>query len=186
MQMVIQEHGNLKMYEKVYHAIIGEGIENKTMIDLCSCEATFTKTLPFKHKTYVDLVDWGIPVEAGLFVKADVLSEHECFHKHYDVANCSDGIEHLRKHDGLILLEKMKNMSDKQVLFTPLGEYLVQDESNTDPNNHKSGWWPEDFDGFGAIVAPRYHEKLKIGAFWVWRCFDIEQDFARVKALLGF
>lgn len=186
MKLDIQDHGSFPLYEKVIKAIIGNTIDEQTLIDLCSCEATVTRNLEFKDKVYVDALDcWNIPGQMHRFVQADVLGNHKCFNKHYTVANCSDGIEHLSKEDGFRLVERMKAISDKQILFTPLGEYMVE-VGNPDPKCHKSGWWPKDFDGFAAIVAPNYHPTLNVGAFWVWRCDNIEADFERVKSLLGY
>lgn len=157
------------------------------MIDLCSCEATVTRNLNFREKTYVDILDcWEIPGQMDRFVCADVLGDHPCLRQHYDVAYCSDGIEHFAKEDGLRLLSRMNDLADKQILFTPLGEYCVEPES-TDPRSHKSGWMPEDFPGFAVIVAPNYHPSLNnLGAFWVWWCRDIEEDFRRVKDEMGW
>lgn len=177
----IKEHGSYPLYEKIIKAIIGPKIKEQTLIDLCSCEATVTRKLEFLEKTYVDALDcWEIPGQMDRFIQADVLGDHPCLFKHYSVANCSDGIEHLTKDDGFKLVEKMKLISDKQILFTPLGEYMVE-IGNPDPKCHKSGWLPKDFEGFAAIVSPEYHPTLGVGAFWVWRCEDIEKDFNRVK-----
>lgn len=184
MKLEIQDHGSYPLYDKIIRAIIGNSITEQSLIDLCSCEATVTRNLDFKDKVYVDALDcWHIPDQMHRFVQADVLGDHECLNKHYDVANCSDGIEHLTKEDGFRLVEKMKKISDKQILFTPLGEYMVE-VGNPDPKCHKSGWWAEDFAGFAAIVAPNYHPTLGVGAFWVWNCENLEADFERVKKLI--
>lgn len=185
MQINITQHGSFPLYEKVIRAIIGSKIKEETLIDLCSCEATVTRNLEFKEKIYVDALDcWNIPNQMHNFIQADVLGDHKCFKKHYDIANCSDGIEHLVKEDGFKLIERMKAISDKQILFTPLGEHMVE-TGNPDPKCHKSGWWPEDFEGFATIVAPDYHPTLGIGAFWAWRCENIERDFKRVEIILN-
>ena len=185
MKIIINDHGSYPLYESIIQAIIGPNIHEQSLIDLCSCEATVTRKLPFQEKTYVDVLDcWDIPGQMDRFVQTDVLGDHEIFNKHYDVANCSDGIEHLIKDDGIRLVERMKTISDKQILFTPLGNYLVE-VGNPDPKCHKSGWYPDDFEGFAAIIAPKYHPTLGIGAFWVWKCENIEADFQRVKSLIA-
>jgi hypothetical protein len=181
MLIEIQNTGSYELYEKISRSIIGPQMAEQTFIDLCCCEATVTRRYEFREKTYVDVLDcWHIPGQMHRFVQADVLGEHEIFDKQYNIAYCSDGIEHLLKEDGFRLIEKMEKISSKQILFTPLGEYLV-DASNPDPKGHKSGWHPNDFPGFAAIVAPNYHPTLNIGAFWVWKCQDIEADFERVS-----
>jgi hypothetical protein len=71
--------------------------------------------------------------------------------------------------------------SEKQIFFTPLGDYMVDD--SLDPEGHHSGWLPEDFEqlGWATIVLPDYHPLLGIGAFYAWHCDRIEEDFERVK-----
>lgn len=188
MKITIQSNGSFPLYEEIIQAIIGPNINQQTLIDLCCCEATVTRKLPFKDKIYVDVLDcWDIPGQMNKFVQADVLGEHEIFNQHYDIANCSDGIEHLTKDEGFQLLKRMEKISDKQILFTPLGDYIVE-VGNPDPKCHKSGWYPEDFEGYASIVAPQYHPTLGqngVGAFWVWKCNDIESDFQRVKDLIA-
>lgn len=185
MRINLPDNGSFPFYEKVINAIMGPAVESKTLIDLCCCEATVTRKLPFKEKTYVDVLDcWDIPGQMHRFVQTDVLGDHEIFSKRYDVANCSDGIEHLTREQGFALVERMKAISDRQTLFTPLGEHLVETD-NPDPKCHKSGWQPEDFEGFASIVCPHYHPTLGIGAFWVWRCENLEADFERVRNVLG-
>ena len=186
MLITIPDHGSFPLYERIVNTIIGPSIDDQTLIDLCSCEATVTRNLNFKDKVYVDALDcWNIPGQMHRFVQADVLGNHRCFNKHYSVANCSDGIEHLLKEDGFKLIERMKQISDRQILFTPLGEHMIE-VGNPDPKCHKSGWLPEDFPGFAAIVCPNYHPTLNIGSFFVWRCENIEADFERVKKQLGY
>ena len=188
MKKVVDDEEGIRLYETIIKAIIGSKINQQSLIDLCSCEATVTRNLTFKNKIYVDVLDcWDIPGQMHNFIQTDVLGNHEIFNQHFDVANCSDGIEHLIKEDGFKLIERMKNISDKQILFTPLGNYMVE-TGNDDPKCHKSGWCPEDFEGFASIVAPQYHPTLGehgVGAFWVWRCDDIEADFQRVKDLIA-
>lgn len=184
MKIQINQHGSFPLYERVIEAIMGSKTCDLSLIDLCCCEATVTRKLNFKEKTYVDVLDcWDIPGQMDRFIQTDVLGDHEIFKKRYDIANCSDGIEHLTKENGFKLVERMKTISDKQILFTPLGNYMVEND-NPDPKCHKSGWFAEDFEGFASIVCPNYHPTLNVGAFWVWRCNEIEKDFVRVKKLL--
>jgi len=185
MEITINEHGCGELYVKIFNAIAGSDLESKTFIDLCCAEATISRHFQFKEKTYVDVLDeWNIPGQMDRYVQADVLGQHAVFDKHYDVALCSDGIEHLIKSDGLRLIERMKTISDRQILFTPLGD-LWTTKDNDDPKSHKSGWFPADFKGFAAVVCPIYHPTFNHGAFFVWRCPDMEMDFERVKATLA-
>lgn len=167
------------------NALLGPGVKSKTMIDLCCCNARMTRQMPFKEKTYVDALDcWDIPGEMDRFVQADVLGDDPVLQRQYDVAICSDGIEHLKKPEGHRLIERMRSISQKQVLFTPLGDYLV-DENDPDPKGHKSGWFPEDVPEFASIVFPVYHPTLNIGAFFFWRSDNMKEEMNRVRTCLG-
>ena len=185
MKIILEDKGSYELFDKIIKAIIGDKISDQTFIDLCSCEATATRNLPFKEKTYVDALDcWVIPGQMDRFIQTDVLGDHPCFDKKYDVANCSDGIEHLIKEDGFRLIEKMKKISSKQILFTPLGEYMVE-VGNPDPKCHKSGWVSSDFEGFASIVCPNWHPTLGVGGVWAWRSDDLKSEFERVFSLIG-
>jgi hypothetical protein len=184
MQITIQNYGSYELFDKIIKTIIGDDISNQTFIDLCSCEATATRNLGFKEKTYVDALDcWVIPGQMDRFIQADVLGDHEVFNKHYSVANCSDGIEHLTKEQGFKLVQRMEAISDKQILFTPYGEHMVE-VGNPDPRCHKSGWWPEDFPDFASIVCPNWHPTLGIGAFWFWNSPNLETEMLKIKKIL--
>ena len=177
-------HGNTQVYMDCLRAICGD-TAGKSMIDLCCCTAPHTPLLHFKDRMYVDILprklDW--PEEQEFFLQQDVLEfEKAIVFDRSDVAICSDGIEHFSKENGYRLLHQMERIAHKQVLFTPLGEYLVV--NSDDPEGHHSGWWPEDFKGYASIVFPEYHPTLGVGGFFVWKCRDIEQDFERVKEIL--
>jgi hypothetical protein len=72
----------------------------------------------------------------------------------------------------------MEMISDKQIIFTPIGPYLMQDNDN--PEDHHSAWYPSDFPGWACLVFPEYHPTLEVGAFFAWRCKDIKEDYERV------
>lgn len=179
------KHGDGQKYRATLRALCGPDIESKTMIDLMCCEATGTRDLPFREKTFVDIVPRESMRDLQNYVIEHVLSEHPAVSgvNRYDVAICSDGIEHLTKWNGHRLLTRMTLLADRNIIFTPLGDYLVGD--GTGPDDHKSGWLPSDFPKeWGTLILPDYHEKLGIGAFFAWHCTDIEDDFARVRPIL--
>jgi hypothetical protein len=154
-----------------------------SFIDLCSYEARLTRRLPFADRTYVDIsfrnLDNVGPGEQDKFVQADVLGDHPVFNRRYDVAICSDGIEHLTKEQGWKLLERMKQLADRQVLFTPLHAWMM-DPTNPAPESHKSLWTPEDLPDWAHISVPEYHPTLGIGAFFFWNCPNLDEDWKRV------
>lgn len=173
--------GSGEVYLKVLKAICGD-TEGGSMVDLMCHRAPYTPMLGFRDRLYVDVQDRGLDhiQEQRLFVKSDIWeflvdnSDLRC-----DVMICSDGIEHLRKQAGFDLLFTMKLMSKKQIIFTPLGEYMITNNNN--PDSHKSGWMPEEFKEWAAIVFPDFHPLLNKGAFFAWHCENIQQDFERVR-----
>jgi hypothetical protein len=178
--ITINKHGSGEPYYKTLCLLCGDGMPHKSMIDLCCGETTHTRHLPFRERVYVDVVERNMGPSQPYFVKTDVLSEHPVFDKHYDVALCMDGIEHLTKEQGMLLLERMKKISDRQILFTPLHEWMMEPH-NPSPESHKCLWTPDDLLDWAHIVMPVYHEALGIGAFFFWNCQNLDDDFIRVR-----
>ena len=73
----------------------------------------------------------------------------------------------------------MERHTSKQIVFTPLGEYMITKDSH--PDSHRSGWMPDDFNGWASIVLPNFHESINTGAFFSWHCENIEEHFEIVK-----
>lgn len=172
--------GENELHLKILKAICGP-TEGKSMVDLCCYHAPTTPKLGFSKRTYVDIQDRRLddPNEQQFFVNADVLHTFEFFTPpKFDVSICIDGIEHFTKAWGYRLLEIMETISDKQIIFTPLGEYMVDVESDH-PDTHKSGWDP--MPGYANIVLPNFHPTLNRGAFYFFKCSNLEQEFERVK-----
>ena len=88
----------------------------------------------------------------------------------FDAIICSDGIEHLSKKDGLYLLALIIQKSKSSVIFTPYGDYMV-DENSTHPDTHKSGWTEKDFEkmGYSCIIFPNFHPELNKGAIFAYK-----------------
>lgn len=187
MQLIIPGvHGNGTIYLDILKAICGD-TKGKSMVDLMCHHAPYTPLLGFKDRLYVDVLDRGLdhPEEQKYFVCSDVfVYTFENSHMHYDVAICSDGIEHLKKQAGRDFIWTMRLQSGKAILFTPLGEYAVTNEDN--PDSHRSGWLPEDLPEFATVVLPDFHPTLNVGAFFAWHTKDIKQDFERVKNELKY
>jgi hypothetical protein len=176
--------GDIDLYMRVLRAICGDTV-GKSMIDLCCAFAPNTPKLGFEMRDYVDLLPRVLDhrEEQQNFIQRDVL-EIGNDHLHYDVAICSDGIEHFLPKDGKKLLDVMQKISDKQIIFTPLGELWLEKTPTSDPEAHRSAWYPSMLPGWACIVFPDYHKEWGVGAFWAWKCENIEQDFERVKVLI--
>jgi hypothetical protein len=186
MILTCQSEGSFETYQTIIAEIFGPETEKQSLIDLCCGECTMSRNYPFKTKLYVDILEWPTmpPETRKTFVQTDVLGDHEIFNRKYDVANCSDGIEHFARNKGLELIARMELISSKQVFFTPIGPLWLHPESDTDPTSHKSFWYPSDLPTYAHIELPNYHPLLGCGAFFFWHCEDIEKDFNRVSSAL--
>jgi hypothetical protein len=177
-------NGTGELHLGIIKTICGEGLENKSLLDLCCCHAPITSQLKFKKRVYVDILPRILdePSEREFFVQYNSLDFLNDKGGYYDVITCLDGIEHLSKENGYYLTVQTTLFSEKQIFFTPLGDYLVDTET-LNPEAHKSGWMPEDFEqlGWATIVLPNYHPLLGIGAFYAWNCNKMESEFERIK-----
>lgn len=173
--------GSGELYLKVLKAICGD-TEGKSMVDLMCYHAPYTPLLGFEKRTYVDIQDRGLDhkEEQQYFIQSDVLDFlRKSKKQEYDVSIVSDGIEHLERIYGVILWTHMSCCSKKQIGFTPLGPCGITNDSN--PDSHRSAWYPEDLYGTASIVFPEFHKSIGHGAFFFWDCENIKEDFERVK-----
>ncbi len=179
-----QVSGTYELFDKILNLIIGDS-NRGSLIDLCCCHATCTHKLKFKTKKYIDIKERKLDGDQDNFIQADVLGNHPIFEQHYDICTCLDGIEHVTKEQGWFLLDRMKKIADKAIIFTPADAWMMEeigsDKYINEPDSHKSLWNPKELDGWASIVYPHYHESLKIGAFFSWYCKDVNNDFERVN-----
>jgi len=176
--------GSIEIYFSVLNAIIGE--ERSSMIDLGCAFAPNTPMLRFKNRTYVDVVERKLdhPDEQQYFHKLDILKHNWNYHQ-YHTAFCLDVIEHLTPKDGIRLIEIMEDISEKQVLFTPLDNIFgLVDENNKDPEAHRSLWKPEHLPDFAHLIFPNYHKQWNGGAFFMFKTKYTKNDFEKVKQKL--
>lgn len=173
-------HGNNEVYLDCLKSICGD-TEGKTLLDAMCNLAPHTPLLGFKERTYVDVLPRILDHkdEQQHFIQKDIFHFLDDEDIYFDTIICSDGIEHIIKEDGHRLLYEFLLKSDRNIIFTPLGNHMVEDGDN--PENHHSGWFPEELKGYASIVFPQYHPTLGIGAFFSWDCDNIEDDFERVK-----
>lgn len=180
--------GNLEVYMDVMRAICGQTYDH-SMADLMCCTAPNTPKLGFSDRWYFDIIHRELDhkEEQSQFYQKDVLTMTINDH-FFDVTICSDGIEHLMREDGLKLIQVMKSISHKQILFTPLDDIFgMAKDGDNNPESHRSLWKPEDFPSWSSIVFPDYHKVWNGGAFFIWRNWHESQsdkDLARVKSIL--
>jgi len=172
--------GSGKVYLDVMKAICGD-TSGKSMIDLGCNTAPYTCQLGFEKRKYIDIIERKLDdeKEQQYFECADML-HYLRLGFNYDCTISSDSIEHLTVTNGSILLSLMGNFSKKQIIFTPLNEWMI-DLNSKDPEGHHSLWTPELIPDYASIVFQNYHPTLNIGAWFGWKCDNLEQDFERVK-----
>lgn len=161
--------------------VVSEILANEpkeSLLDLMCHKAPHTPLLGFESITFVDIQYRGLDFalrDNDLFIEQDAIKFLQngekfdnCKHRAITII-CSDGIEHLSKEDGLYLLELIKEKSKSSVIFTPYGDYMV-DENSTHPDTHKSGWTETDFEkmGYSCIIFPNFHPQLNKGAIFAY------------------
>jgi hypothetical protein len=179
--------GSGELYLRVMKAICGD-TSDKSMVDLMCYHAPYTPLLGFKERTYVDIQDRGLDhkEEQPYFIKSDVFEYFAKCDKYFDVSIATDSIEHLSFDNGQYFIDLMQEYSDKQIIFTPLGEWMVE-KNSIHPDTHKSGWHNSYFEnqGWVTIVFPHFHEQLNVGAFFAIKCNGIENEFYEIKSRLN-
>ena len=171
-------NGSEEVYMDCINAILGDTKRN-SFLDMGCHKAPHLPKLGFKERTYLDILpqqlDWAD--EQQYFIQKDILTVKK---KSYnvDVAFSLDVIEHLSIKNGKKLLGIMESISTKQILFTPLGEMWVGTSGH--PEEHASGWTPDMVEGYASIVFPDYHKVWGFGAWFFFKCENLEQEFERV------
>ena len=156
-------------------SIIGPITPELKVLDLCCCEMTGTQRL-FERVTAIDVVDWKTRPARHDFTLADGLVYLlTCGDHRFDVAICSDGIEHFSKARGWEVLAEMQRVARLSIIFTPLGNFCA-DENATHPDHHKSAWWPHEFArvGWDTLVYPNWHATWNHGAFFAYTPRDTQ------------
>lgn len=183
MNITFQATGETEAYFDTLKAICGD-TEGKSMMDIGAGFCPTTRKLGFGKKCFIDIVNRDLGEENVNFKQINILEMINSYPSEIvDVAISLDNIEHFYPKEAMKLLIWMMATSQKQIIFTPLGDYIkVPEQGNTDPDTHKSGWTPEDFNkmGWATITFPNFHPSLGIGAFFSFNCMDIHSEFERV------
>lgn len=149
-----------------------KGQPKESLLDLMCHRAPHTPMLGFDSVTFVDIQYRGLDFalrDNDVFIQQDAIEFLEkC--ETFDTIICSDGIEHFNKRDGMYLLALISQKSKSSVIFTPYGDYMV-DEGSTHPDTHKSGWTETDFEkmGYSCIIFPNFHPELNKGAIFAYK-----------------
>lgn len=134
-----------------------------SVLSLCAGIATELRRLPGENKVVcVDIVpEYLAEINKRYPEYETVLSDvveyaYKVPSKSFDIVSCIDGIEHLKKKDGLKLIKEMKRIAKKKILlFTPQGYIENRPEHTWDIDGgdhyqlHISGWTIEELTGLG-------------------------------------
>lgn len=167
----VNKSGSGELWLSVVRRIIGKPTEGLSLLDLCCNECTTTARFKWKRHCGVDVVSWPKrPKWVEFHLKDAKQFAFECDFEEFDVCIVSDGVEHFTKFEGQQMLDAATGAARLVIMFTPLGEYMV-DPSSTHPDSHKSGWWPQEFvdNGWAVDVYPKWHPSLGVGAFFAWK-----------------
>lgn len=149
---------------------------NQSMCDLGCHHAPYTPLLGYGEYVYVDIQDRALDHKElqKWFIQSDVVDYLKECNRRFDVCIASDLIEHLIEPRGKELLSLMEAHSDKQVIFTPLGPWMISEDDH--PDSHRSGWTPEMLPHYLSIILPDFHPTLGVGAFFSVNCSDEEKQ----------
>lgn len=176
MQIIIENlEGSGQLWLDIMRIICGDTAK-QNMIDLGCHKAPYTSQLGFAFRQYVDTQDRALDnlEEQQYFIKYDAIHYLNMCDEYFDVTIASDFIEHLTKDKGEKLLDSMWKCSDKQIIFTPLGDASVTTDGH--PDSHASGWLPEDFPEWLTVSLPNFHSAINLGAFFAVNCEDEEKQ----------
>lgn len=182
----VEGHATLML--DVINAIL-EVPNGMVICDLMACEGSITGQLHTGKKVFVDVVRWPVKKfnpEHDVQVTMDSIEYLKSTYFRFSACICLDGLEHLEKNRGLAMIELMKQKSDIQIIFTPLGDFAVETVPTDNPDAHKSGWLPEEFEkiGWATITFPQFHKAHNAGAFFSWNKKDLANESNRVISLL--
>lgn len=163
--------GTFEEYKAILTAIY-DCAGGNPIVDLGCGEAHVTKHW---DGVYVDLV--VRPTAPGKTMQFDIREAPQRLAKfQYNLLVMSDVIEHLTAEDGIELVEGMDGICKARFIFTPIGPCWMNDKA-TDPDTHKSAWYPEQFwnDGWEVLAYDAYHRWDGggiLGAFFAWKFRD--------------
>jgi hypothetical protein len=169
--------GSGELWLDIMKIICGDTQEN-WMIDLGCHKAPYSPLLGFKHRNYLDIQNRPLDhtEEQQYFIQAEIADFLKRMHRGRFVFILSDTIEHLTIKQGYEVIELMCQKGHKSIIFTPLGDYMLETEPTENPDSHRSGWIPEMLSGYASIVLPNFHEALGKGAFFAFNCNPIETE----------
>lgn len=92
---------------------------------------------------------------------------------HVDTIIALDVIEHMTEIDGKRFIRLCKEKADQVVIFTPLGFMPQEGDAwgmgGDEWQKHRSGWIPEDFNGWTIFKDEHFHDGRGGAFFAIWQ-----------------
>ena len=139
--------------------------ENETLLDIGCGNGNPTKGIICKEITGIDVWDYRDQY-SGKYIQQNITDLSNIPSKSYDVIFALDIIEHLKKEDGLKLIEECERIAKKLVFFlTPhlwdenrkAVEHKGYWSYGNKYNYHLSHWIPKEFTDRGYELVPYNH-----------------------------
>lgn len=171
--------GSGALWIDVINGILGE-THRGSLLDLCCGHPILSSQLGFERHVGVDLNEYPESAMCSEFRKRDALDDiSEIDTDSYELALCSDGLEHFKWEDGIIMLGEMARVGKLAIVFVPTKrkDYgYSMDENSNDPHVHKSLWSHEQFQSLGwqTRTFPNWHPTLNLGACFAWNRKETE------------
>lgn len=163
--------GSQTLWGEIVRRILADS-PRETLLDVCCGERSATKHLDFKKVVACDVVDWPRRPVLGEFYHEDALSflRRLAPREQFDLAICSDGLEHFPLSKGREVLTEMERVARLALVFVPTGDPNISPESQ-DPHTHKASWADSDFKelGWETLEFPNWHPTLGWGAMFAWK-----------------
>lgn len=154
------------------------------------------------YEEYIEVLKRNLKGTPAIIIAADALDALRAMpDKSIDTIFLLDVIEHMTREIGLSTIRECERVASQQiVVFTPLG-FMPQEIHAGDSDTwnlgggsfqqHKSGWKPEDFPGWTALVCRDHHDRdfkgqvinPPYGAFYAIKTFECSESTTRTPEL---
>jgi 2-polyprenyl-3-methyl-5-hydroxy-6-metoxy-1,4-benzoquinol methylase len=151
-----------------FERYIGKELRNLHVVDVGGGNGVLARPWWEERQAHLTIYDVMLPSELGNAngICADVEEIVEiCGERSFDIIQCTEVIEHMRKRKGERVIELFKKVARVGILITTTAGYTTQPPQLDNPfQEHVSGWLPTEFQQLGFEVT--MHMDYQIAAFW--------------------
>lgn len=114
--------------------------------------------------------------------------------REFDVAVCCEVVEHLRREEGVQLIQELKRIAKMVIITTPNG-YHMQGELDANPfQKHLSGWYVRDLQRMGfkvrgvgclQVYGHEFHKPVDISFFLTSLTYSLPRVSSHLLAVYG-